>query len=60
MLPLGGLAMAVFAGWFMSKQSTMDELGMGDNLVFKGWHFLVRYVTPLAVIAVFLQLLGVV
>ena len=60
MLPLGGLAMAVFAGWFMSRDSTMDELGMGDSLVFKGWFFLVRYVTPVAVIVVFLQLLGVI
>ncbi|VAX08129.1 Sodium-dependent transporter, SNF family [hydrothermal vent metagenome] len=60
MLPLGGLAMAIFAGWFMSKRSTVDELGMGENWLFKVWYFLVRYVTPLAVIIVFLQLIKVV
>ena len=60
MLPLGGLAMAVFAGWFMSRESTMDELDMGDSAAFKGWRFLVRYITPVAVVVVFLQLLGIV
>ena len=60
MLPLGGLAMAVFAGWFMSKESTMDELGIGDSQLFRIWHFLVRFVTPLAVVIVFLQLIGII
>jgi len=60
MLPLGGLAMAIFAGWYMSEKSTADELNLGDGLVYKGWRFLVRFVAPLAVIIVFLQLLGVI
>jgi NSS family neurotransmitter:Na+ symporter len=60
MLPLGGLAMAIFAGWFMSKESTMDELGIGDSTLFRIWHFLVRFITPLAVVIVFLQLIGVI
>jgi NSS family neurotransmitter:Na+ symporter len=60
MLPLGGLAMAIFAGWYMSKESTMDELGVGESLLFRIWRFLVRFVTPLAVIVVFLQLIGII
>lgn len=60
MLPLGGLAMAVFAGWFMSRQSTVEELAMGEGIGYKIWHFLVRYLTPVAVIIVFLHGLGVV
>ncbi len=59
MLPLGGLAMAVFAGWCMSRSSVRDELGMGDGLAFRGYYFLVRYVTPLAVLVVFLQVTGI-
>ncbi|HIP53671.1 MAG TPA: sodium-dependent transporter, partial [Chromatiales bacterium] len=58
MLPLGGLAMALFAGWFMSRQSVVDELGMGEHVGFRIWHFVVRYITPVAVILVFLQLIG--
>jgi NSS family neurotransmitter:Na+ symporter len=59
MLPLGGLAMAIFAGWYMSKESTMDELGIGDGPLYQGWRFLVRFISPLAVVIVFLQAVGV-
>ena len=59
MLPLGGLFIAVFAAWIMKKQSTVDELGMGDGVVYEVWLFLVRYDTPIAVIIVFLSTFGV-
>ncbi len=60
MLPLGGLAMAIFAGWMMKKSSCLDELAMGDTVMFQLWYVLVRYLTPVAVIIVFLNLMGVV
>ncbi len=61
MLPLGGLAMAIFAGWYMSERSTADELNLNsDGLLYKGWKFSVRFIAPFAVIVVFLQLLGVI
>ncbi len=60
MLPLGGLAMAVFAGWFMSRESTRDELEMADGRVFRVWYVVVRYVTPVAVILVFLRGVGLI
>jgi len=60
MLPLGGLAMAVFAGWMMSRSSTLEELGLGDGLVYRFWYFLVRYVAPLGVALVFMRGLGVI
>lgn len=59
MLPLGGLFIAVFAAWIMKKQSTVDELGMGDGVAYALWLFLVRFVTPIAVIIVFLNAFGV-
>ncbi len=58
MLPLGGLAMAVFAGWSMSRESTRDELEAGDSRIFRLWHAVVRYVTPIAVILIFLRGVG--
>jgi NSS family neurotransmitter:Na+ symporter len=58
MLPLGGLAMAIFAGWVMKRESTADEFG-GDDTSYKIWRFVVRYITPLCVIAVFLKAFGV-
>jgi len=34
---------------------TVDELGMGDNAVYKVWLFLVRFVAPLSVVVIFLN-----
>ena len=59
MLPLGGLLIAVFAGWLMSERSSRDELQLQDRRGYTIWHFLVRYVTPVGVIAVFLNVIGV-
>jgi NSS family neurotransmitter:Na+ symporter len=57
MLPLGGLLIAVFAARKMSRASSVDELGMGDRFFYPLWRFLVRYITPVAVILVFLYAL---
>jgi len=58
MLPLGGLAMALFAGWFMSRTSTRDELAMGQGLTYRLWRVLIRYIAPLAVVLVFFNAIG--
>jgi NSS family neurotransmitter:Na+ symporter len=60
MLPLGGLLIAVFAVWKMSRESSVDELGMGDRFFYPLWRFLVRYITPVAVIIVFLKAISVI
>ena len=60
MLPLGGLLIAVFAVWKMSRASTVDELGMGERFFYPIWRFLVRYITPIAVIIVFLNAIGLI
>jgi NSS family neurotransmitter:Na+ symporter len=60
MLPLGGLLIAIFAAWKMSRESSMDELNMGDLFFYPLWRFLVRYITPIAVIIVFLHAIGVI
>ena len=59
MLPLGGLLIAIFAAWKMSRASTVDELAMGDRFFYPLWRFLVRYITPVAVIIVFLNAIGI-
>lgn len=60
MLPLGGLLIALFAGWVMSRDATRDELELGDSAAYRLWRFLIRYVTPLAVFIVLLNLLGII
>ena len=53
MLPIGGLLYAVFIGWFLTKDMTLETLGMQDGPLYKTWRFLMRFAVPLAVIAIF-------
>jgi len=49
LLPLGGLLIAVFAGWIVKKEATRDELTSLNGLAYEVWHFLIRFVVPPAV-----------
>ena len=54
MLPLGGLAIAIFSVWIMSRESSADELDMKQSTItYNLWYFMTRYVTPLALLYVF-------
>lgn len=57
MLPIGGLFIAVFAGWVMCRNSSADELG-GAGAIYKLWRVLARYVVPVGVLFVFLKAVG--
>ncbi len=52
MLPLGGLLIALFVGWFVSKASAQQELAMGNEALFEVWYFLIRYLVPVAVLVI--------
>ena len=60
MLPLGGLFIAIFVAWILSRRSALDELNMGDHAGFQTWYILVRFIAPLAVIIVFLKAVGII
>ena len=49
LLPVGGLLIAVFAGWVVKKEATRDELTSLNGLAYEVWHFLIRFVVPPAV-----------
>ena len=51
-IPVGGLLIAIFAGWAMSRTSTLDELGLPDGFLYGLWRFLVRYLAPIALISI--------
>lgn len=59
MLPLGGLLMAIFAGYFMKKDHVQEELNLDDKK-FKLWRISNNYIAPIAIISVFLYLFGLV
>ena len=59
LLPLGGVAIAIFAGWIMRRAASEDELALrGDGFWYRGWLMLVRYVAPVCVVLVFLSAIG--
>jgi NSS family neurotransmitter:Na+ symporter len=52
-LPLSGLFIAIYVGWFWSGTEEKQELiAGGAGWVYPTWHFLIRYVSPLAVAVV--------
>lgn len=58
MLPLGGLAIAVFSGWVMRPSESAKELELPQT-GFDAWQFLIKYISPTAVFLVFLHVLGI-
>jgi NSS family neurotransmitter:Na+ symporter len=55
LLPLGGLLIAVFGGWLVSRQASRDELALADPRLHAIWYFLIRYVVPPAVLIIFVM-----
>ncbi len=58
LLPVGGLLIAVFVAWRVSKNTSVEELQMGEGGGFKLWHFLLRFIVPPAVLVIFLTGVG--
>jgi NSS family neurotransmitter:Na+ symporter len=46
MLPVGGLLIAIFAAWQVSKTSLRNELPAMPNAMFEVWHLLLRFLLP--------------
>ncbi|PWE17060.1 sodium-dependent transporter [Marinicauda salina] len=49
LLPLGGLTIALFTGWVVSKALMQKELPHASPAVFAYWRFAIRYPVPIAV-----------
>ena len=47
MLPAGGFAIAVFAGWVMSRRSSAGELRLANPAAYRLWRFASRFVAPI-------------
>ena len=60
MLPVGGLLLAVFAGWRLKRANYLDELTNGGSLKLPRWlcltiYYLVKFVAPIAISVIFLN-----
>lgn len=60
MLPLGGLFIAIYAGWVMPERIRRAELSDLNGGLAAAWLFLVRFVAPLLVIVVLLDKIGLI
>ncbi len=49
LLLVGGLFIALFAGWQMTTATLTQELSLAEGPVFNTWRFLVRFVGPIAI-----------
>lgn len=54
LLPLGGLAIAIFAGWVISTRTIQTELRMTSTAYFQVWRGLLRYLAAPAIGCIFL------
>jgi NSS family neurotransmitter:Na+ symporter len=61
LLPIGALLIALFTGWALTHGERKEEFSAGEDseLRYAGWSFLIRYVSPVAVILIFLHQLQV-
>ncbi len=57
MMPLSGLAIALFVGWAMGRHSVVDEMQL-QGKAFEAWYRILRYLAPLAILLVFFHALG--
>jgi NSS family neurotransmitter:Na+ symporter len=57
MLPVGGVLIAIAAGYLVSRQDR--EAGFASPLLAAVWTILIRFVTPLLVLAVILSKMGI-
>ena len=58
MLPFGGVAIALFAGWVLRRDRVWEQLSDSGRLLFGIWRFSIRYLAPLALVLIFLRALG--
>ncbi len=60
MLPTGGFAITMAAGWFMTRESTMAELA-GESepawFSYEVWRFFIRFVAPAAVASIIIAVM---
>ena len=49
LLPLGGMLIAIFVGWFMKKSLIEDELGSINKSLYFLWRFFVKFIAPVCV-----------
>jgi NSS family neurotransmitter:Na+ symporter len=55
MMPLGGLLLALFVGWRVAPAAIKEELSIKNPWFFNTWFWLLRWVVPVSIAAIFLS-----
>jgi NSS family neurotransmitter:Na+ symporter len=55
MMPLGGLMLAIFVGWRVAPAAIKEELAIKSPWFFNTWFWLLRWVVPVSIAAIFLS-----
>jgi NSS family neurotransmitter:Na+ symporter len=62
LLPIGGMFISIFAGWFLDKKIRWEEVTNGgkvNNSVYNVYVFILKFICPVAIAIVFInELLG--
>lgn len=61
MLPLGGLLISIFTGWYLDKKLVWGEITNNDTLkvpIYKLIVFILKYMAPIAISVIFINELG--
>jgi NSS family neurotransmitter:Na+ symporter len=59
LLPLSGLAVALFLGWHWRKDDAREAIGVRSPALANVWRLAVRYVAPAMIVIVALRSIGV-
>jgi neurotransmitter:Na+ symporter, NSS family len=62
LLPIGGLMIAIYTGWFLDKEISRDEFQAGTKYkwLWRPWFFFMRWISPIAIFLIILQQAGIV
>ncbi len=51
-MPLGGLLLAIFVGWFLQKKVVQEQLQLKHRVLFRLWWFAIRFIVPALIVFV--------
>ncbi len=60
-MPIGGILISLFTGWYLKKKLIKDELTNQGRLkvpLFNVFYFVVRYISPIAILIIFISQFG--
>lgn len=55
LLPLGGLSMALFVGWYFRKSTALKAVDLKDDLFGGVWYGIVKFIVPVVILIIFVS-----